>query len=364
MKNTILFFNIYKNTTSHNDRNRRVSSILNPIYHVTLSNKEGKDIYRESHNLKLDSVFPITIPPNRILEKSQETKVTYRKKIYNYLLSELIGNQKYFGIHKIFYDDISKKDLFLITKWLHKQNFDNNTILDELIHIETPLQIFFKDRKEKFISSWKPIHNTKYNLVIFIYGTIDIRRNKIKFLIAEENVLNKSYDAPVLGLRYIFHLDKGKRYIDKLCSHLLYLENEGLKEKYYTWIENTLEKYYPPTNGSILHLGQQDFYNFFLESLYEANKENLFSNIYIRQKEINETERKITGNDESIEERKYKKEIAKLSVKLLMDCISEAQKTLWHFTPTFTIMHENDKLVYQNELEKHIPLNEITFSNN
>ena len=144
----------------------------------------------------------------------------------------------------------------------------------------------------------------------------------------------------------------------------MYLENEGLKEKYYTWIENTLEKYYPPTNGNELQLKQKDFYSFFLSSLNEASKQGLLSNKYVTDKIENRAERMVSGDDESIEEVSYKKEIAKLSISLLVNCITEAQKILWNLTPTFTVMNEHDKLVHPKKIEKNIPFSELKFMSN
>ena len=328
MKNR-MFFNIYKSITSQHDRNDRVNRILHPIYFISLTDVEGKDTLR-SYGHKLDTVYTVYPLQNGIIARAQRNDAKIKVRVVNYLLNHLIGSKNYYGIHYVVTNDITKKHITSVQNWLKSQLFSEEDILNELVHIESSLREFFAYRKTSFVINWDKVIQNNLCKDLFVYSTLDIRNGKVKFLLAEVDLLRKKYDAPTFATRYTFQLNR--KYI--FSRHLLYLENIGEIESYYRWIENILEQYFPKFQANIIVWQAKDLYGIIENELQKNDAERLFINKNLKWEDWES----------------YKTHILKATTGIIQHSINEAHIAYLKFTPVNRILQNTDKLGKKDEL--------------
>jgi hypothetical protein len=219
------------------ERKYRVYYLLNPSYFIEASYKNKMRGEISEAGWKHDSSYILNLPSTSRLGIVFKREVVENKiLLVNYLIS-LFTDKKYKKLHPLQYNKITGFDESLVADIIKKYNISDDDILEGSIVIDNIVSHYFQN----MVVAYKPIcdliKNPDVVYSMYTYCKFDMRSNKLRFLISENNILQDIYDTPVLLLRQSATRDR-----PILGKIIVYINDQ--KEFLFRWMENILESIY------------------------------------------------------------------------------------------------------------------------
>jgi hypothetical protein len=219
------------------ERKYRVYYLLNPSYFIEASYKNKMHGEISEAGWKHDSSYILNLPSTSRLgivfkREGVENKIL----LVNYLIS-LFTDKKYKNLHPLQYNKITQFDEALVETLIKKYSISDDDILEGSILIDNIVSHYFQNMVVPYKPVWELSNNPEVVYSMYTYCKFDMRSNKLRFLISENDMLQDFYDTPVLPLRHsATHLRP------TLLKIIVYLDDK--KEIMFRWMENILESIY------------------------------------------------------------------------------------------------------------------------